>query len=268
MLHIRRLRKDYNGKAVLSDIDLDVREGEVVSVIGPSGAGKSTLLRCINLLEVPTQGDISVDGRPVQYKVNKRGKLSLLSMYRVGWLRTSISMVFQQFHLWPNKTVLQNIIEGPVIVKKVPKAEATEKAKTLLRKVGLLDKLHEYPANLSGGQQQRVAIARALAMDPKIILFDEPTSALDPELVHEVLEIMVQLAREGMTMVVVTHEMNFARNVSDRVLFMENGRIVKDGTPEQLFNDPSPRIAQFLRNLSPATEARGEETGESCYQPV
>jgi len=268
MIRVRQLGKQYAHKAVLSDIDLDIREGEVVSVIGPSGAGKSTLLRCINLLEVPTSGSIAVDNRPVHYKTNAKGKLSLLSMYKVSWLRTTISMVFQQFHLWPNKTVLQNIIEGPVIVKKVPKAEAIAKAESLLEKVGMSDKKHEYPANLSGGQQQRVAIARALAMDPKVILFDEPTSALDPELVHEVLEIMVELAREGMTMVVVTHEMNFARNVSDRVLFMEQGRIVRDGTPAEIFDQPTPRMAQFLRSLSPMTEPRGGEARESRCQSV
>jgi len=249
MIRIRNLNKRFKEKSVLNAIDLHIKEGEVVSIIGPSGAGKSTLLRCINMLEVPTDGEIYANDRLVQYKSNSQGKLSFFSKMRLTWLRQEIGMVFQQFNLWPNKTVLQNIIEGPCVVKKIPRDQAELKARQLLQKVGLLDKINEYPTSLSGGQQQRVAIARALAMEPKIILFDEPTSALDPELVHEVLEIMVQLAGEGMTMVVVTHEMNFARNVSTRVLFMEDGRITGDGSPEELFGNPSPRMTRFMRSL-------------------
>ncbi|MFC4776729.1 amino acid ABC transporter ATP-binding protein [Paenibacillus sp. GCM10023252] len=268
MIRIRGLGKQFKGRQVLRDINLDIQEGQVVSIIGPSGAGKSTLLRCINLLEVPSEGEMAVDGKPVHYKTNAKGKLTILSHIRLSWLRTDVGMVFQQFHLWPDKTVLDNITEGPRIVQKVPKLVAEARARGLLEKVGLADKMNEYPTSLSGGQQQRVAIARALAMQPKVILFDEPTSALDPELVHEVLEIMVQLAGEGMTMVVVTHEMNFARNVSDRVLFMEEGRITRDGRPDELFGQPSPRMAQFLRSLNPITEPRGVSVHENRYQSV
>lgn len=257
MIKIRKLSKSFHQKKVLDQIDLDIKEGEVVSIIGPSGAGKSTLLRCLNLLEVPTSGEIYVNTRKAEYKTNSSGRLTFISQMKLTWLRSEVSMVFQQFNLWPSKTVLDNITEGPRIVKKVPRAQAEAKAKQLLEKVGLLDKINAYPANLSGGQQQRVAIARALAMEPKIILFDEPTSALDPELVHEVLDIMVQLAREGMTMVVVTHEMNFARNVSDRVLFMEDGQITKSGKPEDIFSTTNARMNQFLRNFSYTAELKG-----------
>lgn len=257
MIQIKQLSKEFQEKKVLDGINLEVREGEVISIIGPSGAGKSTLLRCLNLLEVPTSGDIVFDNRRLEYKTNSRGRLTFLSQMKLTWLRSEMCMVFQQFNLWPNKTVLQNVMEGPRVVKKVPRHEAEQKAKELLKKVGLLEKVNEYPANLSGGQQQRVAIARALAMEPKVILFDEPTSALDPELVHEVLDIMIQLAREGMTMVVVTHEMNFAKHVSDRILFMEDGRISKIGTPEEIFNSPNPRMNQFFRNLNHVVELKG-----------
>ncbi|MDF2961122.1 MAG: hypothetical protein K0S39_2857 [Paenibacillus sp.] len=257
MIKIRELSKVFHDKTVLDQINLDIREGEVVSIIGPSGAGKSTLLRCLNLLEVPSSGEITVNARQVEFKTNSRGRLTFLSQMKLTWLRSEVSMVFQQFNLWPNKTVLQNVIEGPCTVKKVPRQEAEAKAKKLLEKVGLQEKIYEYPANLSGGQQQRVAIARALAMEPKVILFDEPTSALDPELVQEVLDIMVKLAGEGMTMVVVTHEMNFARNVSDRVLFMEDGKITKSGKPEEVFCATNARMNQFLRNINHTVELRG-----------
>lgn len=250
MIKINQLSKQFKGKTVLDGIDLEVREGEVISIIGPSGAGKSTLLRCLNLLEVPTSGEILFQNRKLEYKTNSRGRLTFLSQMKLTWLRSEVGMVFQQFNLWPTQTVLQNVMEGPRIVKKVPRREAEEKAKVLLEKVGLLEKINEYPVNLSGGQQQRVAIARALAMEPKVILFDEPTSALDPELVHEVLDIMIRLAKEGMTMVVVTHEMNFARQVSDRILFMEGGRISRMGTPEEIFCHTNARMNQFLRNLN------------------
>jgi ABC-type polar amino acid transport system ATPase subunit len=257
MIHIRGLNKQFHEKKVLDQINLEIREGEVVSIIGPSGAGKSTLLRCMNLLEVPTSGKIYVDTRKAEYKTNSRGRLTLQSYMKLTWLRSEVSMVFQQFNLWPNKTVLDNVTEGPRIVKKVPRKEAEAKAIKLLEKVGLQEKINEYPANLSGGQQQRVAIARALAMEPKVILFDEPTSALDPELVHEVLDIMVKLAKEGMTMVVVTHEMNFARNVSDRVLFMEDGQITISGKPDEVFHMKNARMNQFMRNITHEVELRG-----------
>jgi ABC-type polar amino acid transport system ATPase subunit len=257
MIHIRGLNKQFHEKKVLDQINLEIREGEVVSIIGPSGAGKSTLLRCMNLLEVPTSGEIYVDTRKAEYKTNSRGRLTLQSYMKLTWLRSEVSMVFQQFNLWPNKTVLDNVTEGPRIVKKVPRKEAEAKAIKLLEKVGLQEKINEYPANLSGGQQQRVAIARALAMEPKVILFDEPTSALDPELVHEVLDIMVKLAKEGMTMVVVTHEMNFARNVSDRVLFMEDGQITISGKPDEVFHMKNARMNQFMRNITHEVELRG-----------
>jgi ABC-type polar amino acid transport system ATPase subunit len=268
MIRIRNLNKTFRDRSVLQNIDLHIEEGQVVSIIGPSGAGKSTLLRCINLLEVPSQGEVYVDDKPVHYKTNSRGKLTFFSQMKLTWLRTQVAMVFQQFHLWPHKTVLQNIIEGPCTVKNMPREAAENLARELLTKVGLLEKIHEYPTHLSGGQQQRVAIARALAMEPKVILFDEPTSALDPELVHEVLEIMIKLAAEGMTMVVVTHEMNFARNVSDRVLFMEDGKITGDGKPEVLFGSPNPRMTQFLKNLEPMNDQRGAFTHESSKQPI
>jgi len=251
MILVKGLKKSFRNKPVLSDIDLHVREGEVVSIIGPSGAGKSTLLRCMNLLEVPSDGQIFLENRPVHFRTNRQGKLSFRSQLQLTWYRTQVGMVFQHFNLWTHKTVLQNLIEGPCTVKKVPKAEAVKKAMALLEKVGLADKAHDYPGDLSGGQQQRVAIARALAMDPKVILFDEPTSALDPELVHEVLDIMAKLAEEGMTMVIVTHEMNFARRVSDRIVFMEKGAVKKIGTPDEIFNNKEDaRLHQFLRSMT------------------
>ncbi|WNQ12366.1 amino acid ABC transporter ATP-binding protein [Paenibacillus aurantius] len=257
MIHINNLQKTYGETAVLKDVNVTIAEGEVVSIIGPSGAGKSTLLRCINLLEVPTAGELTVDQKPVHYRANRKGKLTMMSQYRLQWLRTRVGMVFQQFNLWPHKTVLQNVIEGPTVIHRLPKAEAVRKAEELLDKVGLLHKAGEYPGNLSGGQQQRVAIARALAMEPKVMLFDEPTSALDPELVNEVLELMVRLAKEGMTMIVVTHEMNFARNISDRVLFMEQGQITRQGPPDELFGNPDARMAQFMRSLSHNVDTKG-----------
>jgi len=257
MIKVRHLSKSFHETTVLDNINLDIREGEVVSIIGPSGAGKSTLLRCLNLLEVPSKGTIYLDARQVSYKTNSRGRLTFLSQMNLTWLRSEVSMVFQQFNLWPHKTVLQNVADGPRIVKKVPRKEAEATARALLDKVGLLNKIDEYPTSLSGGQQQRVAIARALAMEPKVILFDEPTSALDPELVQEVLDIMVKLAKEGMTMVVVTHEMNFARHVSDRVIFMENGAIKISGKPDEVFNSNDTRMNQFLRNMSHIVEMKG-----------
>lgn len=244
MIRIRGLRKRFGDTEVLRGIDLDVNEGEVVCVIGPSGSGKSTLLRCINLLERPTAGTLAVAGTELSFRQGK------VKEKDVRTLRSKTGMVFQSFNLFPHKTVLENVIEGPVVVKKADKRVATEKAETLLKKVGLWEKRNEYPARLSGGQQQRVAIARALAMEPEVLLFDEPTSALDPELVGEVLKTMKELAQEKQTMVIVTHEMHFAKNVSDRVLFMDAGQIVEQGTPQALFTQPKEeRTRQFLAKM-------------------
>lgn len=250
MIRIENLNKRYGSFAVLHDINLEVKKGEVISIIGPSGAGKSTLLRCINLLEIPTSGHIYIDDEEVRYKVNRAGKLTFISQMKLTWLRKKIGMVFQQFNLYPNKKVLQNVTEGLIVALKMPRQEAEKIAVEKLETVGLGSKINEYPAYLSGGQQQRVAIARALAMNPEAILFDEPTSALDPELVKEVLDIMVELAREGMTMLVVTHEMNFARYVSNRVIFMEEGRILMDGTPDEVFECNNPRLQNFFHSLN------------------
>ena len=230
------LYKSFGDLDVLRGIDLEVNEGEVVCLIGPSGSGKSTFLRCLNRLERSTGGVIEVDGAEIsdpKIDINK--------------VRENIGMVFQQFNLFAHKTVLQNIMFAPVELKKMTKQEAEEKAKVLLARVGLSDKADNYPHQLSGGQQQRVAIARALAMNPDIMLFDEPTSALDPEMVGEVLEVMRELARDGMTMIVVTHEMGFARDVADRVIFMSDGVIVEQGTPEEIFKNPkAQRTKDFL----------------------
>lgn len=236
---IKNLHKYFNKLEVLRGIDLTVKEGEVVCIIGPSGSGKSTMLRCINLLEVPTEGEIIVDGFKLTDKKADINKL-----------RRNIGMVFQQFNLFPHLTVLENITMAPVDTKTMSKAEAVSTAKTLLERVGLLDKADDYPASLSGGQQQRVAIARALAMKPDIMLFDEPTSALDPEMVGEVLAVMKELAKDGMTMIVVTHEMGFAREVSDRVIFIDEGIIMEEGRPEEIFTSPkNPRTIDFLNKV-------------------
>ena len=233
---IQGLVKHFDKLEVLNGIDLTVNEGEVVCIIGPSGSGKSTMLRCINQLEQATGGDIYVDDMCItDNKVN------------INKVRENIGMVFQQFNLFANYTVLQNIMLAPVDLKKMIKAEAKEKALELLCRVGLEDKANNYPSQLSGGQQQRVAIARALAMNPDIMLFDEPTSALDPEMVGEVLAVMKELAAGGMTMIVVTHEMGFARDVADRVIFMADGVIVEEGTPEEIFSNPkNDRTKEFL----------------------
>ncbi|MBC8015668.1 MAG: amino acid ABC transporter ATP-binding protein [Sporomusaceae bacterium] len=223
MISIKNIHKKFGKLHVLKGIDLHISEKEVVVIIGPSGSGKSTLLRCINFLEEPTEGEVVVDGIPLDSEAN------------VNKVRIEVGMVFQRFNLFPHKTVLENVILAPMQVRKLSKAEAEKVALDLLDKVGLGDKPHAYPEQLSGGQQQRVAIARALAMRPKIMLFDEPTSALDPEMVKEVLDVMKELAHEGMTMAIVTHEMGFAREVGDRVIFMDEGRLVEQGTPEQIF---------------------------------
>ncbi|MEN4977009.1 L-cystine ABC transporter ATP-binding protein TcyN [Erwinia billingiae] len=244
-IEVRNLVKQFNGQTVLNGIDLDVKSGEVVAIIGPSGSGKTTLLRCINLLEVPESGTIQVGEIKIDAAlgINKQKDL-------VRRLRQQVGFVFQSFNLFPHRSVMENIIEGPTIVKREPKAEAIARARQLLEKVGLQGKEESYPRKLSGGQQQRVAIARALAMRPEVILFDEPTSALDPELVGEVLSTIRALAEEKRTLVIVTHEMSFARDVADRAIFMDQGRIVEQGDAKSLFTNPQqPRTRQFLEKF-------------------
>ncbi len=239
MIEVKDLHKKFGNLHVLKGINATVSEKEVVVVIGPSGSGKSTFLRCLNLLEDITTGEIWIEGTNIADKKTD-----------INVVRRDVGMVFQQFNLFPHKTVLDNITLAPCKILKKSKQEAQEKAFWLLDKVGLRDKADVYPDNLSGGQKQRVAIARALAMEPKVMLFDEPTSALDPEMVGEVLQVIKQLALEGMTMVVVTHEMGFAREVGDRVIFMDEGLLVEEGTPEQIFRDPqSPRTQAFLSKV-------------------
>jgi len=244
-IEVSKLVKQFNGQTVLHGIDLEVASGEVVAIIGPSGSGKTTLLRSINLLEVPNSGTIKVGG----IEINAAQPVSK-QKERVRQLRQQVGFVFQSFNLFPHRSVLENIIEGPVIVKGEPKAEAIVRARALLEKVGLQGKEDSYPRRLSGGQQQRVAIARALAMRPEVILFDEPTSALDPELVGEVLNTIRSLAQEKRTMVIVTHEMSFARDVADRAIFMDQGRIVEQGPAKELFARPQQaRTRQFLEKF-------------------
>lgn len=239
MIRVNNLHKSFEKNEVLKGINEHIEKGEVVVVIGPSGSGKSTFLRCLNLLEVPTSGEIIFEGKNITDKkvdINK--------------IREKMGMVFQQFNLFPHKTVLDNLTIAPIKVKGVSKADAEKRAKELLDRVGLLNKADAYPSSLSGGQKQRIAIARALAMDPDVMLFDEPTSALDPEMVGEVLNVMKELAKEGMTMVVVTHEMGFAREVGDRILFMDKGNIMEEGTPEEIFSNPkNPRTIDFLSKV-------------------
>ena len=236
MIKIKDLKKKYGELEVLKGISTEIKEGEVISVIGPSGSGKSTFLRCINRLEEPTSGEIWVNGK----NITENG-------VDINKVREEIGMVFQHFNLYPHKTVMENITLGPIRLKKISKAEAEKLALELLEKVGLSDKKDVYPNKLSGGQKQRVAIARALAMNPKIILFDEPTSALDPEMIGEVLEVMRELAHAGMTMIVVTHEMGFAKNVANRVFFMDGGYILEDAKPSELFENPkTERAKEFL----------------------
>ncbi|WEP48149.1 L-cystine ABC transporter ATP-binding protein YecC [Cronobacter dublinensis subsp. beijingensis] len=241
-IEVKNLVKQFHGQTVLHGIDLQVQTGEVVAIIGPSGSGKTTLLRSINFLEQPESGTVRVGDILIDTAKSAREQRGL-----VRALRQQVGFVFQSFNLFPHRTVLENIIEGPVIVKGEPKAEATARARELLAKVGLSGKENSYPKRLSGGQQQRVAIARALAMRPEVILFDEPTSALDPELVGEVLNTIRQLAQEKRTMVIVTHEMSFARDVADRAIFMDQGKIVEQGEAKALFASPTqPRTRQFL----------------------
>ncbi|MEV4113465.1 amino acid ABC transporter ATP-binding protein [Nonomuraea sp. NPDC049695] len=241
IVSVRGLRKRFGDLEVLKGVDLDVERGEVVVVMGPSGSGKTTLIRCLNLLEEPEAGTVSVCG--TELACGGRHPAG-----QVRQLRRRTAMVFQQFNLFPHLTALQNVMEGPVSVRRVPRAQAAARGRELLARVGLADKCDCYPAKLSGGQKQRVAIARALAMEPEVILFDEPTSALDPELHAEVLQVMRELAREGMTMVVVTHETAFAREVADRVVFMDGGTVIEEGPPSRFFTTPDhPRVRAFLR---------------------
>ncbi len=239
MIKIKNLNKSFGDIHVLKGIDLEMDKGEIMAIVGPSGSGKSTLLRCINLLEIPTEGEIIFEGTNIaDKKVN------------IDEIRQKIGMVFQNFNLFPHKTVLENITLAPILLKKMSKVEADKKAEYLLDRVGLLDKKDAYPAQLSGGQKQRIAIARALAMEPDMMLFDEPTSALDPEMVKEVLDVIKELAKEGMTMAIVTHEMGFAKEVADRVIFVDDGKIVEDDTPEAVFNNPThPRTQEFLAKI-------------------
>lgn len=239
VLKVRGLKKSFGSLEVLKGVDVDIHKGEVVVVIGPSGSGKSTFLRCLNLLEKPSEGDIEYHGKSILHKDMK-----------IDEYREKIGMVFQLFNLFENLSVLQNVTIGPLKVLKADPAETDKKARELLKRVGLESKIEAYPAQLSGGQKQRVAIARTLAMDPEVILFDEATSALDPEMVGEVLQIMRQLARDGMTMVVVTHEMGFAREVGDRVIFMDGGYIVEEGNPKDVINNPKhQRTKNFLSKM-------------------
>ncbi len=239
IIQIRNVYKFFGQLTALNDVCLDIQPGEKVVVIGPSGSGKSTMLRSINRLETVDKGSIIVDGKDVNDPAND-----------INAIRQELGMVFQSFNLFPHRTVIGNLTMAPTRLKKVPKDEAEATALSLLKKVGISDKAHVYPSNLSGGQKQRVAIARALAMQPKIMLFDEPTSALDPEMIGEVLDVMVNLAREGMTMVCVTHEMGFAREVADRIVFMDQGQILEVGTPDHFFTNPEhPRLQKFLEQI-------------------
>ena len=239
MINIENLSKNFGNLKVLKNISTTINKGEVISIIGPSGSGKSTFLRCINKLEEPTEGHIYIDDMDLMDKNTDINKI-----------RERVGMVFQHFNLFPHMTVLENLILSPTIVKKESKEEAEKYALYLLQKVGLSDKANSYPNQLSGGQKQRIAIARALAMKPEVILFDEPTSALDPEMIKEVLDVMRNLAKEGMTMLIVTHEMGFARNVGNRILFMDNGEIIEDCSPKDFFENPSnERIKDFLNKV-------------------
>lgn len=239
LLELKDLHKSFGSLEVIKGIDLEIDKGDILVIIGPSGSGKSTVLRCMNLLEEPTSGQIIFEGQDV-----------LKNLKTIDKTREKIGMVFQNFNLFPNKTILDNITLAPMKVKGKTKEEAEKKARELLERVGLLDKIDAYPVQLSGGQQQRIAIARALAMEPDMMLFDEPTSALDPEMVKEVLDVIKELADEGMTMAIVTHEMGFAKEVADRVIFVDEGKIVEDGSPEEVFNNPkSDRAKDFFDKI-------------------
>ncbi|WP_281388928.1 amino acid ABC transporter ATP-binding protein [Trueperella pecoris] len=249
MVEVRDVHKFFDDLHVLRGVSFDVARGSVTTILGPSGSGKSTILRCVNVLETIQAGAITVDGQLMGYAV-KGGKLHDLTEKEIAAQRSRIGMVFQRFNLFPHMTALENVMEAPIQVKGMSKAEAKKRAQELLAQVGLADRADHYPSELSGGQQQRVAIARALAMDPELMLFDEPTSALDPELVGEVLAVMQNLAAQGMTMIVVTHEIGFAREVSDQVILMDEGQIVEAGTPAQIFDNPThPRTKDFLAKV-------------------
>ena len=250
-LKVCNLHKSFGAHKVIKGVSMEAQKGEVIAILGASGSGKSTFLRCINLLEMPTSGDVFLAGEKMRMKKNRLGETMPEDIRQVERMRARLAMVFQGFNLWSHMTVMENILEGPLYVQKTPKAEAREKAKSLLNKVGLSDRADYYPAHLSGGQQQRVAIARALAMDPDVMLFDEPTSALDPELVGEVLGVMRDLANEGRTMLVVTHEMGFARDVSTKTVFLHQGEVCEQGPPAKLFSNPqSPEFQAFLSRMN------------------
>ncbi|WP_299850898.1 ABC transporter ATP-binding protein [uncultured Roseovarius sp.] len=248
-LEVRDLHKSYGALEVLKGVSLRAREGDVISMVGSSGSGKSTFLRCINLLETPNSGKITVHGEDIKMATDRHGSFRPTDAKQVERIRARLAMVFQSFNLWSHMTVLENVIAGPIHVLKQSRAEAIEKAKDVLHHVGMYERREYYPSHISGGQQQRAAIARALAMEPEVMLFDEPTSALDPELVGEVLKVIRSLAEEGRTMVVVTHEMAFARDVSSNVIFLHQGLIEEQGDPKQIFNNPeSARFREFLSN--------------------
>lgn len=247
-LNVQNIHKRYGDNEVLKGVSLQAKAGDVISIIGSSGSGKSTFLRCINFLEQPNKGSVALNGNEIPTRMDDAGNLHVSDIKQLQALRTKLAMVFQHFNLWAHMNVLGNVIEAPMQVLKISKAEATDRARTYLEKVGLSPKVEkQYPSHLSGGQQQRVAIARALAMEPEIMLFDEPTSALDPELVGEVLKVMQNLAEEGRTMLVVTHEMGFARNLGTQVMFLHQGVTEEAGVPAEVFSNPqSPRLKQFL----------------------
>ena len=251
LIQVKNLKKHFNKGAIkaLDDVSIDIKKGDVMVVIGPSGSGKSTFLRSLNLMEEPTDGEIIFHNIDITKKsfINKNGKKEKVD---INLHRQKMGMVFQHFNLFPHKTILENMTIAPIKVLKMPKAQAEEKALALLKRVGLEDRANAYPIQLSGGQKQRIAIVRSLMMEPEVMLFDEPTSALDPEMVGEVLAVMKELAQDGMTMVVVTHEMGFAREVGNRVLFMDEGKILEEGTPEEIFSQPKhPRLQDFLRKV-------------------
>jgi len=246
-IRVAAIRKNFGALEVLRGVSFDVPRGSVVSVIGASGSGKSTLLRCVNYLDPPNAGEVFIEGEPLGTRVVAGGKTKLRSLREINAMRRELGVVFQQFNLWPHMTVLGNVIEAPIRVRKLPRKDAIAYGEECLRRVHMIEKANEYPARLSGGQQQRAAIARALAMRPKAMLFDEATSSLDPELTDEVLTVMRELAADGTTMIVVTHEMGFAREVSDRVIFLHQGMIEEEGSPAQVFDAPkSERLRQFL----------------------
>lgn len=247
LLEVQNIHKRFGATEVLKGVSVNARAGDVISILGSSGSGKSTFLRCINYLELPEQGRVIVGGEEIRTKMSKDGVTAPANQKQLARLRAQVGFVFQSFNLWPHMTVLENVIEAPMLVSKLSRAQAIERGEALLHRVGLYDRRHYHPAHLSGGQQQRAAIARTLAMEPAVILFDEPTSALDPELVSEVLSVIRGLADEGITMLIVTHEMGFAREVSSWTMFLHEGKVEEEGPPSKIFNSPdSERIQQFM----------------------